>query len=80
MRLTKLPSTHATGQLVTEPIGDRQQLVGFLHGLDMQVSLLVHGLVAASGVVQELLLRSLELTHLNQLRGPESTCVCFITH
>lgn len=36
---------------VPEPVGDGQQLVGLLHGLDLGVRLLVHGLVAAAGVI-----------------------------
>lgn len=57
---------------VPEPVGDGQQLVGLLHGLDLGVRLLVHGLVAAAGVIQELLPRGLklpDLLHLQEVRS-----------
>lgn len=53
---------------VSESVGDRQQLVGLLHGLDFGVRLVVHGLVAPAGVIQKLLLRRLELTDLRHLQ------------
>lgn len=53
---------------VPEPVGDGQELVGLLHGLDLGVRLLVHGLVAAAGVIQELLPRGLELPDLSHLQ------------
>ena len=55
-------------QSVPEPVGDGKQLVGLLHGLDLGVRLVVHGLVASPGVVQELLLGRLELSDLRHLR------------
>lgn len=53
---------------VSEPVGDRQQLVSLLHGLDFGVRQVVHGLVAAPGVIQKLLLRRLELANLRYLQ------------
>lgn len=53
---------------VPEPVGDGQQLVGLLHGLHLGMRLLVHGLVAAAGVIQELLPRGLKLPDLSHLR------------
>lgn len=53
---------------VPEPVGDGQELVGLLHGLDLGVRLLIHGLVAAAGVIQELLPRGLKLPDLSHLR------------
>lgn len=53
---------------VPEPVGDGQELVGLLHGLDLGVRLLVHGLVAAAGVIQELLPRGLKLPNLSHLQ------------
>lgn len=58
-------------RLVSEPIGDRQQLVSLLHGLDLGMCLVVHGLVAPPGVIQKLLLRRLKLPdfcHLQEIR------------
>lgn len=54
---------------VPEPVGDRQQLVSLLHGLDFGVRRLVHRLVAAPGVIQKFLLRRLELSDLGHLEG-----------
>ncbi len=54
---------------VSEPVGDWQQLVCLLHGLDFGVRLLVHGLVAAPGVIQKLLLGRLELADLCDLQN-----------
>lgn len=53
---------------VPEPVGDGQELVGLLHGLDLGVRLLVHGLVAAAGVIQELLPRGFKLPDLSHLQ------------
>lgn len=53
---------------VSEPVGDRQQLVSLLHGLDFGVRRVIHGLVAAPGVIQKLLLRRLELADLSHLQ------------
>lgn len=50
-----LSTSSSSSSSVPEPVGDGQQLVGLLHGLDLGVRLLVHGLVAAAGVVQQLL-------------------------
>lgn len=57
---------------VPEPVGDGQQLVSLLHGLDLGVRLLVHGLVAAAGVIQELLPRGLKLPDLGHLQQERS--------
>ena len=48
--------------------------MGLLHALHLGVSGLVHGFVAAPGVVQELLLRRLKLPHFRHLtEGPTFT-------
>lgn len=57
---------------VPEPVGDGQQLVSLLHGLDLGVRLLVHGLVAAAGVIQELLPGGLKLPDLGHLQQERS--------
>lgn len=53
--------------LVSEPVGDGQKQVVLLHGCHFSVHGLVQGLVAATGVVQELLLGRLKLAHLGHL-------------
>lgn len=42
--------------------------MGLLHGLDLGVRLVVHGLVAPPGVIQQLLLRCLKLPDLGHLQ------------
>ncbi|TNN52992.1 hypothetical protein EYF80_036791 [Liparis tanakae] len=61
------------GWRISESVGDGQQLVGLLHGLDLGVRLLVHGLVAPPGVIQKLLLRGLELPDLSHLQESQGS-------
>ena len=65
---------------VSEAVGDRQQLVSLLHGLDFGVRRVVHGLVAAPGVVQKLLLRRLELADLRHLQVSYEEHIIYKTH
>lgn len=62
----KLPPAGPAARLaplsVSEPVGDGQQLVSLLHGLDFGVRLVIHRLVAPPGVIQQLLLRRLKLS------------------
>lgn len=40
---------------VSEPVGDWQQLVSLLQGLNLGVGLVIHGFVASAGIIQKLL-------------------------